>query len=174
MINDDSLDKTIGIMAEGIDALNKAREDFRTEISNKLSNYRSVSKHFFKDKKVKGLSQAEKLVFLFILIDGRYTQDYGVCFASLEDLSFSLGLSTDEVFQAILHLQDLNMIRYDEETDEILIIHFYKYNWQKNNERFGKGLIKKTGSIQNPDFRAYVETMITEVMIKKDSYEEPY
>lgn len=171
-IENEVLERTIGMMAEGIDAFQSASKEFRDGISNKLSNYRSVSKNFFMDKKVRGLSQTEKLVFLFILIDGRYTQDFGICFASLEDIASSLGISPEEVLQAILHLQDLNMLRYDEENDEILIVHFYKYNWQKNNERFGKGLIKRTGIIQNPNFRSYVNKMIHEVMIDKDSNEE--
>ena len=174
MNNDNALDKTIGIMAESIDALNSAREEYKTGISNKLSNYRSVSKNFFMDKKVRGLSETEKMVFLFILIDGRYTQDFGVCFASLEDIASALGISSEKVLQAIHKLQNLNMLRYDEDTDEILIVHFYKYNWQKNNERFGKGLIKKTGIIQNSGFRQYVEHMITEVMINKENPEDLY
>ena len=145
---------------------NRKKAD-RAFIDNRLSNYRSISKAFFSDKKIRYLSITDKIIFLFILIDGRFTQDFGVCFASIDDIAFQLDLTLDAVTASIERLEAECMIEVDTECDEILIMNFYKYNWAKNNWKFGKGLLKKTLMIQNPDFRDYVEARIHEVMIDR-------
>lgn len=136
-----------------------------TSISTKArgGNYRSVQKSMWRDKKFRSLSIEERYLFIYLITNGEYTQNYGVCTATTEELCFATKMKEDVLNSSLSKLVDVGMIEINQEYDEILIVNFHKYNWNQHNQSLGKGLYSYSENIQTKRFRDIVQNNIKQV-----------
>lgn len=89
---------------------------------------RPVNIGFWSDKKVRNnFSVDDKIVFLYLLTNVR-TQQLGIYELPLYYVSLETGLSLERVTESIKHLEELDVIKYSEETEEVAILNYLKYS----------------------------------------------
>ncbi len=88
---------------------------------------RYVETNIWKDSKFQDLTINEKLLFLYALTNGS-TNLCGGYEISKRFITFETGIETEELNKCFKTLENKNMLKYDNETNEMYVINFLKYN----------------------------------------------
>ena len=97
-----------------------------------MAKYRHVHTAFWEDPKVlEEMTPEDKYFYLYLLTNPKTTQ-IGVYAITKKQMAFDLGYSTESV-TALLDrfINNHKLIKYNEETRELAIIHWGKYNLYK-------------------------------------------
>ena len=100
-----------------------------------MAIFRHIQTAFWKDPKIiEDMTPEDRLFFLYILTNPSTTQ-IGVYNITKKQMAFELGYSI-EVINSLMHRfeNQHNVIRYNEETREICIINWGKYNLNKGGK----------------------------------------
>lgn len=117
--------------------------------------YRSITTAFWSDPKVsQSFTAIDCLVFLY-LITNLHGNLSGCFEVSINDICHETKLKQDQITKSIKHLEELDVIRTDPNTNEILILNFYRYNWG-NSSTVKTGVLKIAKHIKSDTFRDYV------------------
>lgn len=120
-----------------------------------MAIYRQVDMKFWTDTKViETFSTDEKLMYLYLLTNP-HTNLAGCYEIGFKTISFESGFSVKTSENLVRSLIQKNLIRYSEETDELLVIKWHKYNWTQS-EKFRKPLLAQIDEIKNAGFKAYL------------------
>ena len=92
-----------------------------------MARYRSIQTSFWQDNFIVKLPIIEKAFYNYILTNNRTTQ-CGIYNFSLTFSAVELSISEDEVKVILNKFVDYGKILYDEETEEIMILNWNKYN----------------------------------------------
>lgn len=125
--------------------------------------YAQVHQSFWTDRKIMEDCTPEERYFLLYLLSNPHGNISGVFELGFKQMSVETGYTEDTVRNLISRLQDVhNVIRYSAETREILILHWYRYNWSRS-ERFLIGVQRALSGIRCAEFRDYIERVLAAI-----------
>lgn len=121
-----------------------------------MAIYRNVSMSFWTDSKIADDFTVEDRYFYLYLFTNPHTNLCGCYEISTKQISWETGLSVAKVKNLIKRMCEThNVIRYCEETKELLILNWHKYNWT-SSEKFRKPLSKEILNVKSTLFRDYL------------------
>ena len=121
-----------------------------------MAIYRQVYMSFWTDQKVDDCFEPEDKYFYLYLLTNPHTNLCGCYEISERQLAQETGLTGDVIHQLIDRLQQtLNVIRYDPETHEVLLLNWHKYNWTKS-EKLAKAIRESISYVKNQAFKNYL------------------
>lgn len=98
-----------------------------------MANYRNISLTFWTDSKVDDEFTPEDKYFYLYLLTNPHTNICGCYEISMKQMERETGYNTDTVKRLLRRMQETHkVIAYCEETKEILIVNWHKYNWTQS------------------------------------------
>ena len=121
-----------------------------------MAIFRSVQIAFWTDTKVNDdYSPEDKLLYLYLLTNP-HTNLCGCYEISISQMAAEIGYKSDTIKRLIEKAQTkFQSVVYAEDTKEILLLNWYKYNWT-SSEKFRKPLMKEIMAVKNVSFRTYL------------------
>ena len=117
---------------------------------------RHISINFWNDSKVDDEFTPEDKYFMLYLLTNPHTSLCGCYEIGFKAMERETGYSEDSVRRILKRLeQEHEVIKYCNETKEILILNWGKYNWGKS-EKLIAGVIADAEDIKNEAFKKYV------------------
>lgn len=124
-----------------------------------MAIYRTISLSFWTDSKIVDDFTPEDRYFFMYLITNPHSNLCGCYEISIKQASNETGYSTETIRSLIDRFSRVhNVIRYSNETKEVLILNWHKYNWTKS-DKFRKPLMKEIALVKDASFRDYLEKM---------------
>lgn len=118
--------------------------------------YSNLSMSFWTDSKIDDDFTPEDKYFFLYLLSNPHTSVTGCYEISLKQMERETGYNADTIARLIQRMQDVHkVIRYDQETKEVLIVNWHKYNWTKS-ENLIKSVIRVAQYIKSAEFKKYV------------------
>jgi transcription initiation factor IIE alpha subunit len=115
--------------------------------------YRQIYTTFWSDAKVADDFTPEDKYFYLYLLTNSHTTLCGCYEISEKQISNDTGYTVDVVARLLDRLENVHhVILRDRDTKEILILNWYKYNWNRS-EKVMRGVLKETDKIKSPVFR---------------------
>lgn len=121
-----------------------------------MAIYRNIQMSFWTDTKiVDDFTPAQKLLYLYLMTNP-HTNLCGCYEISFKQVVNETGLTYKQIKDAFKALQeDHKVIIYSEDTKEVLIVNWSKYNWTAS-EKYRKPLEKEIVSVKDTVFRQYL------------------
>lgn len=111
---------------------------------------------FWTDSKVDDEFTPEDKYFFLYLMTNPHTNICGCYEISMKQMERETGYNTDTVKRLLHRMEKMhNVIRYSENTKEVLIVNWGKYNWSAS-EKVQKAVIEVAEHIKHEQFRKYV------------------
>lgn len=124
-----------------------------------MAKYRNVYMSFWTDTKVIDEFTPEDKFFYLYLMTNPHTSLCGCYEISLSQMSAELGYTKDSIMKLIQRFTMVhNLIRYDRNTKEIIILNWYKYNWS-DSEKTMIGVQKGIDDVKNEVFKEYLQNI---------------
>lgn len=124
-----------------------------------MAKYRNVYMSFWTDTKVLDEFTPEDKFFYLYLMTNPHTSLCGCYEISLTQMSNELGYTKDSIVKLINRFTMVHdLIRYDFSTKEIIILHWYKYNWTES-EKTMIGVQKGIDEVKNEMFKEYLQNV---------------
>ena len=136
-----------------------------------MAIYRSVQMSFWTDPKISDtFSTDEKLLYLYLLTNP-HTNLCGCYEVSMKQIAFEAGFTAQQTVKLMSSLMEKRVINYDENTREVLLINWSKYNWTES-EKFRKPLKAEIRKVRTEKFRTYLEHLAygTDTETDSDGY----
>ncbi len=122
--------------------------------------YRQIHMTFWTDSKIADEFTPEDKYFYLYLLTNPYTNLCGCYEISERQISIDTGYTIEVVARLLDRMENIHkVIRYSRDTKEILILNWYKYNWNKS-EKVLKGALRDSRKIKNPDFRDKIQELV--------------
>ncbi|MBO0460069.1 DnaD domain protein, partial [Enterococcus hulanensis] len=119
-----------------------------------MAIYRQIHTTVWKDDWVGELSIDEKLLWMYLTTNDRTTQ-CGVYVFSWRYAPFETGLSETEIKRIINKFQEDGKIKFNHETNELMIINWLKYN-SARSPKVAAVIDKELKGIKTPEFESEV------------------
>lgn len=121
-----------------------------------MATYRNVQMSFWTDSKVMDdFTPEDKLFFLYIMTNP-LTSLCGCYECSKKRMSRDIGYSVETITNIIYRMENIHHVaKYNEDTKEILIMNWDKYNWTQSSKVLD-GAYKGAVQIKCPEFKGYV------------------
>lgn len=121
-----------------------------------MALYRTISMTFWTDTKISDKFTPEDRYFYLYLFTNPHTNLAGCYEISIKQMSYEIGYSKDSIENLISRFETVhNVIRYNKDTTELLILNWHKYNWT-SSEKFRKPLAKEIENIKCQSFKNYL------------------
>lgn len=128
-----------------------------------MAVYRNVQLSFWTDNKVEDDFTPEDKYFYLYLLTNPQTNICGCYEVSWSQLTNQTGYNKDTVMRLIDRFENVHeMIKFNKDTKEMLILNWYKYNWSKS-EKTLVGVENVAKHIKCKDFKSYVYTIIENI-----------
>ena len=125
-----------------------------------MALYRTVSVGFWSDSKVMDEFTPEDRYFYLYLFTNPHTNLCGCFEISFSQMVLELGYEKSSIENLLRRFETVhNVLRYSEETKEILLLNWHKYNWT-SSAKYRKRLIDEAEMIKDPDFQLYITELI--------------
>ena len=125
-----------------------------------MAIYRSVHLSFWTDNKVEDDFTPEDKYFYLYLLTNPQTNICGCYEVSYSQMSHQTGYNKDTLERLLDRFEKFhNVIRYCRETKEILVLHWYKYNWSKSKDTL-RGVLNVAQNIKCEEFREYIQETV--------------
>ena len=126
-----------------------------------MAYYRNISIYFWTDSKVDDEFTPEDKYFYLYLLTNPHTNICGCYEVSMKQMERETGYNTDSVKRLIARMQETHkVIKYDENTKEVFIINWHKYNWSKS-EKVKKAVLAVADHIRSDILKKYVMDTIS-------------
>lgn len=145
-----------------------------TKEGDEMAIYRNVQLSFWTDNKVQDEFTPEDKYFYLYLLTNPQTNICGCYEISYKQMTYQTGYNKDTIERLLKRFDEDHMvIKYSENTKEILVLNWYKYNWNKSPKMVAavQNVAKR---IKNPHFQKYVLDMIENVKNDRVSIGYPY
>lgn len=137
-----------------------------------MAIYRSVHLSFWTDNKVEDEFTPEDKFFYLYLLTNPQTNICGCYEISYSSMCRHTGYDKNTIIRLIKRFQDVHkMIVFNEETKELLILHWYKYNWSES-EKTLVGVESVARYIKYDKFKKYILNIVNDIRagkLKKDT-----
>ena len=121
-----------------------------------MAIYRNLQLSFWTDNKIEDEFTPEDKFFYLYLLTNPQTNLCGCYEVSYSQMTRQTGYNKDTIIRLLERFDSLhNVIKFDSKTKEILILHWYKYNWSKS-EKVLSGVCNVAKYIKSDSFRKYV------------------
>lgn len=131
-----------------------------------MAIYRNVQLSFWTDNKVEDDFTPEDKYFYLYLLTNPQTNICGCYEVSYSQMTRQTGYNKETVQRLLDRFDKVhNVVKFCKETKEILILHWYKYNWSKSSKTMS-GVENVAKHIKCEQFKRYVLKILDE--IKKD------
>lgn len=125
-----------------------------------MAIYRSVHLSFWTDNKVEDDFTPEDKYFYLYLLTNPQTNICGCYEVSYSQMSHQTGYNKDTLERLLDRFEKFhNVIRYCRETKEILVLHWYKYNWSRSKDTL-RGVLNVAQNIKCEEFRDYIQETV--------------
>lgn len=121
-----------------------------------MRTYRNISIDFWTDPKIDDdFTPHEKYLYLYFLT-GPHTNICGCYQVARNQIARETGLDWSEVEQCIARMQDIHeVIRYNPDTKEILVINWKKYNWSRS-PKVRDAVLAVAKHIRDPEYQDFI------------------
>jgi hypothetical protein len=124
-----------------------------------MAIYRNISMTFWTDSKIAENFSPEDKYFYLYLLTNPLTSLTGCYEISTRQMSIDTGYTKETVNKLVERMEKVhNVIRYNSETREVLLLNWGKYNWNKS-PKLRKCVEEQIKYIKNPSFKEYVEDL---------------
>lgn len=121
-----------------------------------MAIYRQVYMTFWTDPKVADDFTPEDKYFYLYLITNPHTNICGCYEVSIKQMAYETGYNDDTVRRLLQRLDETHdVIRYNAETREVLILNWYKYNWSTSKDLL-TSVTKVADTIKDNYFKEYI------------------
>lgn len=125
-----------------------------------MAIYRNVQLSFWTDNKVEDDFTPEDKYFYIYLLTNPQTNICGCYEVSYSQMTRQTGYNKDTIIRLLERFDKVHkVIKFDSKTKEVLILHWYKYNWSKS-EKVLAGVLGVAKHIKSDEFRKYVNDMV--------------
>lgn len=125
-----------------------------------MAIFRSVHVSFWTDAKVADDMTPEDKYFFLYLLTNPHGNILGCYEFSFRQAEAETGYQRDTIRKLINRMISVHhVVDYDEKTREILIFHWYRYNWSAS-DRLKKSLYKTLGTVKTKRFHDYLKQVV--------------
>jgi len=123
-----------------------------------MAVYRQVHVSFWQDPFILNLTPEEKYFYLYLMTNSK-TSQCGIYEISKKVMMFETGYNLETVEKLLNRFIEYGKVAYDEETGEIFLLNWPKYNWNKS-DRVLRCIAKELEQVKsNRLLEAYNKTM---------------
>ena len=135
-----------------------------------MANYRVIQTTFWSDTKIfENFTPEDKFFYLYLMTNA-HTNLCGCYELGRKQMSIETGYSAKTIDELLKRFErNHNVIRYSNETKEILLVNWYKYNWTSSG-KYIAGVEKDIDAVKDEQFRAFLKELIK----GKDTVSIPY
>lgn len=127
-----------------------------------MALFRNVYTKFWRDVKIADDFTPEDKYFYLYLMTNDSTTLSGCYELSLKYAAIDTGYNEETVKRLLDRLERVqDVIKYDPETREVLLLNWHKYNWTKSKDLIG-AVSKEASLIKNEEFRKYILDIVDE------------
>lgn len=124
-----------------------------------MASYRNIQMSFWTDAKIlENFSAMEKYMYLYLLTNP-HTSLCGCYEISFVTAASETALKKSEVKKLVTKLIERGVIDYSEDTNEVLLLHWHKYNWT-SSEKLRTSLEKIITHVKCLKFQQYLEDLL--------------
>lgn len=135
-----------------------------------MALYRNIRTSFWTDAKVVDDFTPEDRYFYLYLFTNPHTNLCGCYEISKSQMSIELGYTKEVIDRLLVRFTTIhNVIRYNTDTKEILLLNWHKYNWTES-EKLKIALSKEIESVKCEDFKDYLFNILND----EDTLPIPY
>lgn len=125
--------------------------------------YRQIYTSFWTDPKVYDeFTATDKYMYLYLMTNA-HTNLCGCYEISLRQISDEAGLTKDEVKKLLRRMGEFGVAHYSEETKELLLPNWHKYNWS-GSAKLMKGVLAEAENIKDP----WMKDVVLEAVYDRD------
>ena len=136
-----------------------------------LGIYRSIASSFWTDPKIAEFSAEDRYMMLYLLTNPRTTLA-GTMELNYRQIAFEIGHSVESAVCIIRRLDEKHkVIMLSENTNEILIKNWYKYNWAGGSPKVLTAVKNVVKWVKNEEFKAYILGKVGEFEKRKEAKE---
>ena len=134
-----------------------------------MAVFRKINISFWEDVKVVDDFTPEDKYFMLYLMTNPHTNQAGCYSITMRQMEFETGYNRDTIEKLIKRFTDiLKVIDYSNETKEIFILNWSKYNWS-NSPKVIACIQKEAETIKNSAFRYSINTLLKEYLYSSDT-----
>ncbi len=134
-----------------------------------MGTFSKIERDFWQDNFVLELTPEEKYFYLYLLTNGRVNA-LGCYELRMKIAVLETGYNSESIKKYLDKFTSAGKILFDEETQEILIVNWHKYNWTKKTGTVNS-ILKDFKAVKSPIFREILEGYMSAYEIKKFSEE---
>jgi len=124
-----------------------------------MALFRNISTSFWTDSKVDDEFTPEDKYFFLYLLTNPHTNICGCYEISTKQMARETGYNEDTIDRLLKRMETVhNVIRYDRNTKEVLIIKWSKYNWN-SSEKLSNAVLKYAAQIKSEPFKTLVQQL---------------
>ncbi len=120
-----------------------------------MAIYRNVHVSFWQDVKVSDDMELYERYALLYLLTNPHTNVIGCYELSKSGMSRDTGLDREEIDRVFERLKDMGVAEYSDETREVLLYHWNRYNWSAS-PKLDTALADAIALVKSDGFRRYV------------------
>lgn len=118
-----------------------------------MAYYRQIYVTFWTDSKVEEDFTPEDKYFYLYLLTNAHTNLCGCYEIGKRQMSNDTGYTVDVIERLLSRMSELhNVIRYNEQSKEVLLLNWHKYNWSKSDKLL-KGVANEIERVKCPEFQ---------------------
>lgn len=134
-----------------------------------MAIFRKINTDFWEDSKVVDDFTPEDKYFMMYLLTNPHTTQVGCYGLTIRQIEFETGYNKDTVLKLIKRFtENLDVILYDENTKEVLVKNWHKYNWT-SSPKIMACILNECQNIKSSEFRNYINTLLIQYGYSIDS-----
>lgn len=127
-----------------------------------MAIFRKINVNFWEDEKVVDDFTPEDRFFMLYLMTNPHTNQIGCYKITIKQMEFETGYNKETIEKLLNRFEKIHkVIKYSNETKEILILNWYKYNWS-NSPKIIACMDKEFKTIKNKGFRYCIDRLCIE------------
>lgn len=137
-----------------------------------MAKYRAIQVDFWEDGFVLDLTPEEKYFYLYLLSNSRTTQ-CGCYELPCKVIEMQTGYNRETVQKLLKRFEEYGKINYNEETKEILIKNWHKFNFSKS-PKVRNCILKEIEKIKSKDYKDYLYKVCIDYGYSIDTVSKDY
>ena len=138
-----------------------------------MAVYRKINVNFWEDEKIIDEFTPEDKFFMLYLMTNPHTNQIGCYQISTRQMEFETGYLKETILKLIKRFEDVHrIIKYSEDTKEILILNWHKYNWS-NSPKIFACMMKEYENIKSKGLKSIIDTLLIQYGYSIDNVSIP-
>lgn len=125
-----------------------------------MAVYRQIYLSFWTDTKIDEDFTPEDKYFYLYLLTNPHTTLCGCYEVGFKQMARETGYNEDTIKHLVKRMESIhNVIRYNRETKEVLLLNWWKHNWSESDKLL-KGVEKSASGVKCAEFKAYITALV--------------